>query len=257
MVVDDRSGIVAVLSWAHSTSRSPVRAAVVHEPDQPASSCWGSQPRQVPIYAAGPSWSAAKGKRWTAAGRIGHHALAETAGRSASYLVWGDGEVSSSLPYGLPRASGLLPTRRWSPRRAPYGRAGSRRARCGAVLFSPAVPPACHKQRSPAVSSGRSRSLEGGRGTGRRSLTCGGGGVRNCMACKGSGVQRTFDSGPQSQGTGTPKVAPGPVANTVLRSEAPARAPDEELSQGQSNGVMPICVRAARRLRAHTPWRPP
>jgi hypothetical protein len=55
------------------------------------------------------------------------------------------------------------------------------------------------------------------------------------MACKGSGVQRTFDSGPQSQGTGTPKVAPGPVANTVLRSEAPARAPDEELPRRMLN----------------------
>jgi hypothetical protein len=109
-------------------------------------------------------------------------------------------------------------------------------------------------ERSPADNHGHSKEAIG---LDARSLTWGEGNGRNCMACKGSGVQRTFDSGPQSQGTGTPKVALGPVANTVLRSEAPARAPDEELSQGQSNGVMPICVRAARRLRAHTPWRPP
>jgi hypothetical protein len=38
------------------------------------------------------------------------------------------------------------------------GRAGSRRRRVrGASFFSPAVPPACHTQRSPAVSSGQSR----------------------------------------------------------------------------------------------------
>jgi hypothetical protein len=51
---------------------------------------------------------------------------------------------------------------------------------------SPAVPPACHKQRSPAVCSGQSRSLREGRWAGRTSLTWGGGGGRNCMACKGS-----------------------------------------------------------------------
>jgi hypothetical protein len=66
----------------------------------------------------------------------------------------------------------------WSPRR-----------QCGALLFSPAVPPTCQKQRSPTVSSGQSRSLRGGRWAGRTSLTWGGGGGRNCMACKGSGVQ--------------------------------------------------------------------
>jgi len=55
-----------------------------------------------------------------------------------------------------------------------------------AESFSPAVPPACHKQRARAVSSGQSRSLRGTRWAGRTSLTCGGGGGRNCMACKGS-----------------------------------------------------------------------
>jgi hypothetical protein len=52
--------------------------------------------------------------------------------------------------------------------------------------FSPAVPPTCHKQRSPTVSSGHSRSLKGGPWARRTSLTCGGGAARNCMACKGS-----------------------------------------------------------------------
>src|SRR5215207_4094144 len=58
-----------------------------------------------------------------------------------------------------------------------------------ASSFSPAVPPTCHKQRTPAVSSGQPRSLEKTVGLRARALTCGGGGGRNCMACKGSGVQ--------------------------------------------------------------------
>jgi hypothetical protein len=40
--------------------------------------------------------------------------------------------------------------------------------RGGASSFSPAVPPACHKQRSRAVCSGQSRSLEAGRCAGLR-----------------------------------------------------------------------------------------
>jgi len=87
----------------------------------------------------------------------------------------------------------------------PPGQPGSRRHQVWASLFSPAVPPACHKQRTRAVSSGQPRSLPEGRSAGRTSLTCAAGGGRNCMACKGSGVQRTFDTDPQSQGTGTPK----------------------------------------------------
>jgi hypothetical protein len=58
----------------------------------------------------------------------------------------------------------------------------------GASPFSPAVPPACHKQRSPAVSSGQPRSLTEGLCAWQASLTWGGGGGRNCMACKGSPV---------------------------------------------------------------------
>ena len=53
--------------------------------------------------------------------------------------------------------------------------------------FSPAVPPACHKQRSRAVCSGQSRSLQTTVALGSGSLTWGGGGGRNCMAGKGSG----------------------------------------------------------------------
>jgi hypothetical protein len=55
-----------------------------------------------------------------------------------------------------------------------------------ASSFAPAVPPACHKQRSRAVCSGQSRSLETTVALGSGSLTWGGGGGRNCMACKGS-----------------------------------------------------------------------
>jgi hypothetical protein len=51
------------------------------------------------------------------------------------------------------------------------------------------VPPTCHKQRSPAVFSGQSRSVEEDRWAGCGALTWGGGDGRNCMACKGSGVQ--------------------------------------------------------------------
>jgi hypothetical protein len=74
-------------------------------------------------------------------------------------------------------------------RASPSTRAGNRYLQVRASSFSPAVPPACHKQRSRAVCSGQSRSLRGGRWAGRTSLTWDGGGGRNCMACKGSGVQ--------------------------------------------------------------------
>ena len=62
----------------------------------------------------------------------------------------------------------------------------SRGPQCEPSSFSPAVLPACHKQRSPAVSSGQSRSLRGGHWAGRTCLTWGRRGGRNCMACKGS-----------------------------------------------------------------------
>jgi hypothetical protein len=56
----------------------------------------------------------------------------------------------------------------------------------GSLVVLTAVPPTCHKQRSPAVCSGQSRSLGEGGLAGRTPLTWGGGGGRNCMACKGS-----------------------------------------------------------------------
>jgi hypothetical protein len=45
---------------------------------------------------------------------------------------------------------------------------GSRRRKVRASSFSPGVPPTCHKQRSLAVSSGQSRSLEDDRWAGRQ-----------------------------------------------------------------------------------------
>jgi hypothetical protein len=78
----------------------------------------------------------------------------------------------------------------------PRAELGSRRLQVPASSFSPAVPPACHKQRAPAVSSGQSRSIQGGRWAGRRPATWGGGGARNCMACKGSGSRRSDSQAP-------------------------------------------------------------
>jgi hypothetical protein len=68
----------------------------------------------------------------------------------------------------------------------PSGRAGAVAGTCERASFSPAVPPTCHKQRSPAVCSGQPRSLGEGRWAERTPLTWGGGGGRHCMACKGS-----------------------------------------------------------------------
>ena len=90
-------------------------------------------------------------------------------------------------PEELPRRIRGLPTRRWSPRTGltlwTSWEPLPPRARWS---FSSAVPPACHKQRSPAVSSGQSRSLHAGRWAGRTCLTWGGGGGRNCMVRKRS-----------------------------------------------------------------------
>jgi hypothetical protein len=67
---------------------------------------------------------------------------------------------SSSLPTGCREPFGLLPTRRESPRtRLSSGRFGSHCRQVRAASFSSAVPPACHKQPSRAVSSGESRSI--------------------------------------------------------------------------------------------------
>jgi hypothetical protein len=76
---------------------------------------------------------------------------------------------------GCREPSGLCPRGGGDRGRAsPFGRAGSRRRQVGAPSFSPAVPLACHKQRSPAVRSGQSRSLRGGHWAGRICLTWGG-----------------------------------------------------------------------------------
>src|SRR4029453_947489 len=85
----------------------------------------------------------------------------------------------------------------------------------------------CHKQRSPAVSSGQSRSVQKGRRTGPGALTWGGGGGRNCMACKGSGVQIP-SAPPQVSGP----LRPRPSANR------PPRAADRQQSvlKGRSSG---------------------
>jgi hypothetical protein len=66
------------------------------------------------------------------------------------------------------------------------GELGSRRCQVEVSVFSPAVPPACHQQRSRAVCSGQSGSLQTTVALGAGSLTGGGGGGRNCMACKRS-----------------------------------------------------------------------
>jgi hypothetical protein len=73
-------------------------------------------------------------------------------------------------------------------RASPFWPSWSRR-HIDASSFLPAVPPACHKQRSPAVSSGQSGLLEGDRWLGAGCLTWGGGGGRNCMACTRSRLE--------------------------------------------------------------------
>jgi hypothetical protein len=115
-------------------------------------------------------------KRWTTAGRSGHQAFGGTAGRRTYSPLTSGGEDGCSevrvSPPGCREPSGLLATRRWSRGRAsPSGRAGSRRCQVRASPFSPAVPPACHKERSVAVCSGKARSLQGGRCAGRCPLT--------------------------------------------------------------------------------------
>jgi hypothetical protein len=143
------------------------------------------------------------GEPWTTAGRSGHQTFVEAGGHSTcSVLTLGGRDrrhVVLVSPPGCREPSGHLPAGRWSPRTgltlrsswepSPYG--------WGAALFSPAVPSACHKQRSRAVCSGQSRSLETTVALGSGSLTWGGEEVRNCMACKRS------PTGPWETRTGT------------------------------------------------------
>jgi hypothetical protein len=74
----------------------------------------------------------------------------------------------------------------WSLRDGPHPQAKLEPPPGTSIVVVPAVPPACHKQRSPAVSSRQPRSLRGRRWTGRTSLTWGSAGARNYMTCKRS-----------------------------------------------------------------------
>jgi hypothetical protein len=142
------------------------------------------------------------GRRWCRSGRrwcLGDHQrnagswtnLRSRLRHPAAALGLCGGKVSRrlrGLVPELPRApsgSGheAVVTGGWA---SPSGRAGAIAASCKPGRSRPAVPPACHKQRSPAVPSGQSRSLREGRCARRTLLTCGGGEGRNCMACKGS-----------------------------------------------------------------------
>jgi hypothetical protein len=122
------------------------------------------------------------------------------------------GRAAASPPGSCPRGGGSPRTGLTLP---PIW---SRRRQARALSFVPAVPPTCHKQRSPAVSSGQSRSLGQGRCAGRTPLTWGGGGARNCMACKGSGVQ--IPSAP-------------PQVNGPLRGRPPPNRPPRAANRQQ------------------------
>ena len=105
---------------------------------------------------------------------------------------------AASPPGSCPRGGGHR------GRASPSTRAGSHRRQVGASSFSPAVPPACHKQRARAVCIGHSRSVRGGRWAGRTTLTWGGGGGRNCIACKGQGFKSLTSTTTASQGADRP-----------------------------------------------------
>jgi hypothetical protein len=113
-----------------------------------------------------------KGTPRTTTGRSDHQPCVESAGRwtysPADHRCRRQATWSSSLPTsGCREPSGLLPTMQWSPGTGPTLRPGwSRRRQARASSFVSAVPPTCHKQRSPAVRSGQSRSLRGGRWAG-------------------------------------------------------------------------------------------
>jgi hypothetical protein len=121
----------------------------------------------------------------------------------------------------LPRALRALPrSRGHRGQTSPSGRVEGRRRHERAASLSPAVPPACHKQRSRAVSSGQSRSLGEGPLAGHAALTWPALAPRNCMACKGSSSK--------DPSIPVPSLS-APEHRRVLRAEAPAGAPDEEL----------------------------
>ena len=134
--------------------------------------------------------------------RSGHQGIEETAAQpSCSFLTSGDARGRSGVrvsPPGCREPSGLLPTRRWSPRTGLTQQSSwSRRRQVRASSFSPAVPPACHKQRSPAVSSGQSRSLRGGRWAGRASLTWDGEKAEPAWHARGQGQSWAYGQATQ------------------------------------------------------------
>jgi hypothetical protein len=123
--------------------------------------------------------------RWrTATGTSGHGSSDQAQKPRSRNQASTQGRPSMSLPT---RCREPLPTRRritrmgltlrptWEP--SPPG---------ASILLLAAVPPACHKQRSLAVSSGQPRSLREGHRAGRWSLTWTPSTARHCMACKRS-----------------------------------------------------------------------
>jgi hypothetical protein len=113
---------------------------------------------------------------------------------------------SSSLPTGGREPFGLLSRegghRGWA---SPYGQAGSRRREVGASSFSPVVPPACHKQRARAVSSGQPRSLHMDRRHGQTAPDLGWERRPKLHGMQGVEFKGIFDSGRRPQGTGAPR----------------------------------------------------
>jgi hypothetical protein len=97
---------------------------------------------------------------------------------------------AASPPGSCPRGGGHR------GRASPSTRAGNRYLQVRASSFSPAVPPACHKQRSRAVCSGQSRSLETTVALGSGSLTWGGGGGRTAWHARGQGLEPTLSGLP-------------------------------------------------------------
>jgi hypothetical protein len=97
-------------------------------------------------------------------GRSAQRTLDATAGRSTSNSLTSGGrdrELGFNLPPGCREPSRLLAARRWVIEDGPYppNELGAVAVTCEQSSFPPAVPPTCHKQRSPAVCSGQSRSL--------------------------------------------------------------------------------------------------
>jgi hypothetical protein len=186
-----------------TTSRPALRAAACG--GRPRAGSDTTVPGSRPHPPSKGSRSSHEHAAWSALGpyRSGNHgSLAGTSGHARHGRIAGETPIgapisharegvqwSSSLPNQLPRAHpGSCPRgAAYRGRASPCGRAGSHRRQVGAGLFSLTVPPACHKQRSPAVSSGQSRSLEGGRWSGCPLLTWGGEEAETAWHARGQG----------------------------------------------------------------------